>query len=105
MYALLKLRIATADDFKNLSGDRKLGVAFFKQSCTGVIEPKINYTDIDFHNNANAVQEFKELFNYGQIWVFENPHEPKSLFNCIDWHLIDKELDHELEQLKLLKIA
>lgn len=105
MHVLLKLRIATANDFRTVSGLSKTGVAFFKQSSSGVIEQKIHYTDADFQNNENAKQEFKDLFNCGQIYVFENPNEAKSIFNCIDWDLIDKELDHELEQFKLLKSA
>jgi hypothetical protein len=102
-HVLLKLRVATANDFKTATGEKKIGVAFFKQSATGVIENKICYTDADFQNNKIAIEEFKELFNCGQVWVMENNTEPISIFNCIDWHIIDKELDHELEQLEKLK--
>lgn len=102
-HVLLKLRPAVANDFITSTGGKKIGVAFFKQSATGIIEQKIHYTDDDFQNNPHAIEEFKDLFRCGQIWVMQSYTEPASMFNCIDWHKIDKELDHELEQLGKLK--
>jgi hypothetical protein len=69
-HILLKLRTATADDFKTISGQTKVGAVFFRQSATGMIERKICYLNDDCNK-----QEFKELFNAGQIFVFDNPDE------------------------------
>jgi hypothetical protein len=69
-HILLKLRIAVADDFKTNTGQTKVGAVFFKQSATGIIERKICYLNDD----CNKI-EFKELFNAGQIFVFDNPDE------------------------------
>lgn len=69
-HALIELRQAVADDFKTKAGLPNWGIVFFKQSCTGTIERKVNYL-----SQENANDEFKELFEAGQIWVMQNPNE------------------------------
>lgn len=96
-YALLKLRTAVREDFANPDGSKKIGTIFFKQSYTGAIEPTMCY-----FNDSTDLNEFKTLYAANQIYVFANPSSVESTTNCIDWHLIDRELDFELEQLKKL---
>ena len=97
-HALLELRTAVAGDFTNSYGNKKIGAVYLVQSSTGIIETKIHYL-----TELTNMVEFKELYNCGQIYVFASPSEAKSTFNCIDWDLIDRELDYELEQFTKLK--
>ncbi len=94
-HALLELRTAVAGDFTNSYGHKKIGAVYMVQSCTGEIETRIHYL-----TELTNMVEFKELYNCGQIYVFATPSEAKSTFNCIDWDLIDRELDYELQQLQ-----
>ena len=60
----LNLRIATANDFKTNSGDRKNGALYFQKNSKGIIEPHPNYLTDD-----TDISNFKELFNNNQIFV------------------------------------
>lgn len=90
---LLTLRPAIASDFAYENGTKKIGVAYFEQASTGVIQPTIKY----FTEETN-INHFKQLYAYGQIWVMDNPNKPRSIFNCIDWDLIESELNYELSK-------
>lgn len=96
-HTLLKLRVAISNDFKTKSGETKVGTLFFKQSFTGEIEQNIFYLNDDCNKD-----EFKELFNASQIFVLDNPTKIEKVMHCIDWDLVDRELDYELAQLEKL---
>lgn len=81
-HVLIELRPSIADDFKTETGFPNWGVVFFKQSCTGTIERKINYL-----SQENANDEFKQLFESGQIWVLQNPNECTS--TCVEPEAIE----------------
>ena len=91
---LLELRIANADDFKTIDGKPKWNVPYFEQKMNGSIHNSIYYLTPE-----SNFEEFKTLFETFQIWVFAKPNEAKSTFNCIDWDLVNQELDYELEKL------
>ena len=93
-YALVKLRTAVKEDFSNPDGSKKTGTIFFKQSYTGAIETKVHVFD-----HETDIIDFKNLYANNQIYVFANPCNVESTTNCIDWDLISRELDFELEQL------
>ena len=97
-HVLLKLRVAINTDFADQFGNKKNGVAYFCKNSIGVIEQKINY-----FTNQTDLTTFKNLYANGQIYVIKNPHDPESIFNCIDWDLVDKELNYELKKLDELK--
>ena len=94
-HALIQLRIANADDFKTEAGQPKWNAVYFIQCATGMIERKAHYL-----TEASDKAEFKRLFDTGQIWVFGNPDEVTSIFNCIDWDLVNRELDDEIKKLE-----
>lgn len=93
-HALIKLRVATASDFANDDGSKKLGTAYFEQTSLGVIQPVVKY----FSHETDLIQ-FKELYAYGQIYVMTTPNEVRSVFNCIDWDLVETELEKETHLL------
>ncbi len=97
-FAIIELRPGIATDFSNEDKTKKIGQLYFRQSSTGKIEPTIQV----FSEDTNML-EFKQLYAANQIYVFANTNDITSTFNCIDWNQIDKELDHELEQLDKLK--
>lgn len=98
-HVLLNLRVATKEDFADEFGNKIIGVPYFEQSSTGVVQPTIKY----FTENID-MQNFKELYACNQIFVMVNPNEAKSTFNCIDWELVDRELDFEINKLEKLSI-
>lgn len=91
---LLLLRPAVKTDFSTEAGEKKIGVAYFEQQIDGIITPVINY-----FTNETDMFRFKSLYAVGRIYVMVNPNEPRSLFNCIDWDLVERELDFEKKQL------
>lgn len=91
---LLRLRVAARNDFATSSGERKTGIPFFYKNSTGVIEDKMR-----FFNDDTDLDNFRALYVNGQIYVFDEMQEPRN-YNCIDWELVDKELDYEIEQAK-----
>lgn len=60
----LNLRIATANDFKTNSGEKKAGALYFQKNSKGDIEP---YPLV--LNEDTELQNFKNLFNNNQIFV------------------------------------
>lgn len=93
-HALIKLRVATPADFANDDGSKKIGTAYFEMSSLGVIQPVVKY----FSHETDLAQ-FKELYAYGQIYVMTTPNEARSIFNCIDWNLVESELEKETNLL------
>lgn len=91
---LLKLTIATAKHFTTEAGKLKYGAMYFQQSCTGAIEQKLYEITPE-----TDITEFKKLFDAGQIYMIDNENPIASTFNCIDWDLINQQLDFELERL------
>lgn len=94
---LLSLRVAMNTDFADQFGNKKLGVPYFEQNSKGVIEQKLR-----FFTNDTDLEHFKSLYANGQIWVIAG-NEAKSIFNCIDWDLVEKELEYETELLTKIK--
>lgn len=76
-YALIKLRVATADDFKNSDGKTKFNAVYLQQSITGAIERNIHYITPEMDKET-----FKELFEASQIYVFANANEVERI--CVD---------------------
>ena len=91
---LLKLRIAKASDFAISETEKKQNVPYFCKNSIGEIENKIR-----FFNDDTDTDTFRALYNCNQIYVFDETQEPRN-HNCIDWELVDKELDYEIEQAK-----
>ena len=85
-------------DFSDQFLNKKIGVAYFCKNHLGIIEKKVNY-----FTNETDIKTFKHLYANGQIYVMQNPNVPESIFNCIDWDLVNKELDYELKKLEELK--
>ena len=69
-HALLELRQAVADDFKDQNNYPLYGAVFFIQNCNLSIDKKIYY----LMPETNKV-EFRELFQAGRIFTFANPGE------------------------------
>ena len=96
---LLTLRVANPNDFADSYGNKRQNVPYFEQNSIGVIQPAIKY-----FSEITDLNQFKLLYASNQIYVMVNPSEARSVFNCIDWELIEKELEYEKETLrKLLK--
>ena len=93
-HVLLKLRIANNLDFSDENGNKKFGVPYFCKNSKNIIEQKINY----FTAETNLL-DFKKLYSNAQIYVIKNPFDCESTFNCIDWNLVNQELDFELNKL------
>ena len=87
-YALIKLREATADDFKNSEGKSKIGAVYFCKNSNGIIEKKINYISLEHETNKIVNQEFKQLFEAKQIYVFANPNEAENV-SVMDYRELD----------------
>lgn len=90
-HVLLKLRAAKNTDFSDQFGNKKIGVPYFCKNSKGVIEQKINY-----FSNEMDLEIFRELYANNQIYVI---NDVESIFNCIDWELVERELAYELGQL------
>lgn len=69
-HALIELRPAVAEDFKDANGYVLYGAVFFIQNCNLSIDNTINYLQPE----TNKVT-FKELFNDKRIFVFAKPTE------------------------------
>lgn len=94
---LLTLRQANPNDFADSNGNKKQNVPYFEQNSLGFIEPQIRY-----FSETTDLDQFKKLYAGNQIFVMVNPHESRSIFNCIDWDLVEKELQYETEKLTQL---
>ena len=94
---LIKLRIAKATDFADSDENKKQNIPYFCKNSIGVIEDKMR-----FFNDDTDMDTFRALYNCNQIYVFDEVQTPRN-HNCIDWELVDKELDYELEQQKKYK--
>ena len=69
-HALIELRPAVAEDFKDANGYPLYGAVFFVQKCNLSMDTTINYLQPE----TNKVT-FKELFNDNRIFVFAKPNE------------------------------
>lgn len=69
-HALIELRPALAEDFKDANGYPLYGAVYFIQNCNLTIDTTINYLQPE----TNKV-DFKELFNANRIFVFAKPSE------------------------------
>lgn len=92
-----RTRVATKQDVSDSNGQPLFGTPYFCLRSDGTFDSKMYV----FDENTD-LDEFKTLYAYGQIYVLANEIENILPFNCIDWHLVDKELDYELEQLDKL---
>jgi hypothetical protein len=92
--AIINIRVALPLDFSDENGKKKYGTPYFEMNSLGVIQ---NY--IKYFSTETDLNQFKQLYKYGQIYVFYNGTEINSVFNCIDWDIIDKEIEHELSYL------
>lgn len=97
-YVLISLRIATKEDFFESNNERKTNIPYLYKNSLGVIEKKIYY----FNENTD-IDTFRACYAHSQIYVFDNPTEVRASVNCIDWDLVEKELEYELNQLQQFK--
>jgi hypothetical protein len=93
-HVLIQLRVAVVSDFANEDNSKKIGAPYFEQASSRVIQPVVKY-----FTNETDIDQFKNLFNAGQIYVMKTPNEVKSVFNCIDWDLVETELETETQLL------
>ncbi|WP_445714150.1 hypothetical protein [Flavobacterium sp.] len=92
-----RTRVATKNDVSDSNGKPLFGVNYFCLRSDGTFDSKMYVLD-----ENTDIDEFKTLYAYGQIYVLATEKQNVLPFNCIDWHLVDKELDYELEQLDKL---
>lgn len=99
-HVLVRLKVATNLDFSDEKGNKHLNMPYFYKNSKGVIETRVYY----FNENTD-LKTFKRLYAKAQIYVFDNPTEVRASVNCIDWDLVENELEYELNQLQQIKKA
>lgn len=97
-HVLISLRIARKEDFFNANDTKKINIPYLYMGGNGVIGTKIYY-----FNEETDFDTFRACYAHSQIYVFDNPNEVRASQNCINWDLVEKELEYELEQLQLIK--
>lgn len=68
-HVLIKLRIATKEDFADRFGQKIIGVPYLEQNSLGVIDKTIKY-----FSEETDLTSFKTLYANSQIYVFANPN-------------------------------
>ncbi|WP_130736895.1 phosphoadenosine phosphosulfate reductase [Flavobacterium sp. J27] len=97
-HVLISLRIATKDDFFEANDTRKINIPYFYKNSLGVIETKVYY----FNENTD-IDTFRSCYAHSQIYVFNDVTQVRASVNCIDWDLVETELEYELNQLQQIK--